>query len=57
MARSFEAGRNNLLLGLGYTRYHMRYSDELLPELPKPYKILPEMMREQGYYTGNIKSF
>ncbi len=37
--------------------YHMRYSDELLPELPKPYKILPEMMREQGYYTGNIKSF
>lgn len=27
MARSFEAGRNNLLRGLGYTRYHMRDSE------------------------------
>lgn len=36
---------------------HMRYSDELLPELPKPYKILPELMREQGYYTGNVRGF
>jgi arylsulfatase A-like enzyme len=37
--------------------YHMRYSDALLPELPRPFKILPELMRENGYYTGNIKKF
>lgn len=36
---------------------HMRYSDELLPDLPMPYKILPELMREHGYYTGNVKGF
>jgi N-sulfoglucosamine sulfohydrolase len=36
--------------------YHMRYSDDLLPELPKPYKILPELLRENGYYTGNLKN-
>ncbi|MBT5814313.1 MAG: sulfatase [Opitutales bacterium] len=37
--------------------YHMRYSDELLPVLPAPYKILPELMRKNGYYSGNIKKF
>jgi len=35
--------------------HHMRYSQELKPSLPKPVKILPELMRENGYYTGNIK--
>ena len=33
----------------------MRYSNELTPALPKPVKVLPELMRENGYYTGNIK--
>jgi len=36
--------------------HHMRYSNELKPALPKPIKILPELMRENGYYTGNIKN-
>ncbi|MDP6523331.1 MAG: sulfatase [Kiritimatiellia bacterium] len=35
--------------------HHMRYSDELKPALPKPIKVLPELMRENGYFTGNIK--
>ena len=35
--------------------HHMRYSAELRPDLPKPVKVLPELMRENGYYTGNIK--
>lgn len=34
--------------------YHMRYSDELMPSLPEGIKILPELMREEGYSTGNI---
>lgn len=36
--------------------HHMRYSRELMPSLPKPVKILPELMRENGYFTGNIKN-
>jgi N-sulfoglucosamine sulfohydrolase len=36
--------------------HHMRYSKELSPALPKPVKVLPELMRENGYYTGNIKN-
>ncbi len=36
--------------------HHMRYSKELMPALPKPVKVLPELMRENGYYTGNIKN-
>lgn len=35
--------------------HHMRYSTELRPDLPKAVKVLPELMRENGYYTGNIK--
>ncbi len=35
--------------------HHMRYGNELMPGLPKPIKVLPELMRENGYYTGNIK--
>ncbi|MDP6635689.1 MAG: sulfatase [Phycisphaerae bacterium] len=35
--------------------YHMRYSKALMPVLSKPVKVLPELMRENGYYTGNIK--
>ena len=35
--------------------HHMRYSPELRPDLPKPVKVLPELMRENGYCTGNIK--
>lgn len=35
--------------------HHMRFSQELMPKLPQPVKILPEMMRENGYFTGNIK--
>ncbi len=35
--------------------YHMRYSDELLPELPESITILPKLLRENGYTTGNIK--
>ncbi len=36
--------------------HHMRYSDELMPELAEPVKILPQMMRENGYFTGNIRN-
>lgn len=35
--------------------HHMRYSDLLRPDLPNQVKVLPELMRENGYYTGNIK--
>jgi len=35
--------------------HHMRYSNELMPALPEPVKTLPQLMRESGYYTGNIK--
>jgi len=35
--------------------HHMRYSAELRPDLPEPVKVLPELMRKNGYYTGNIK--
>jgi uncharacterized sulfatase len=37
--------------------YHMRYSAALRPELPAPIKILPELMRDCGYHSGNIKKF
>ncbi len=36
--------------------HHMRYSKELMPALPEPVKILPQLMRENGYFTGNIKN-
>jgi uncharacterized sulfatase len=36
--------------------HHMRYSETLKPTLPKPIKVLPELIRENGYYTGNIKN-
>jgi len=36
--------------------FHMRYSETLKPALPKHIKVLPELMREHGYYTGNIKN-
>jgi N-sulfoglucosamine sulfohydrolase len=36
--------------------HHMRNSADLMPELPAPIKVLPELMRESGYYTGNIKN-
>ena len=35
--------------------HHMRYSKELMPALPPSVKTLPQLMRERGYYTGNIK--
>ncbi len=35
--------------------YHMRYPDELMPVLPDAVQTLPELMRENGYFTGNIK--
>ncbi len=35
--------------------YHMRYSKALRPALPSPVKILPELMRANGYHTGNIR--
>lgn len=35
--------------------HHMRYPKALTPDLPKSVKILPELMRELGYSTGNIK--
>jgi uncharacterized sulfatase len=35
--------------------YHMRYPKALLPQLPRPVKILPQLMRENGYYTGNVR--
>ena len=34
--------------------YHMRYSDLLKPTLPESIKIMPEIMRANGYFTGNI---
>ncbi len=34
--------------------YHMRYSEELMPRLPERIRTLPEMLRENGYFTGNI---
>ena len=34
--------------------YHMRYSDELLPALPEHVKLLPQLLQEQGYSTGNL---
>lgn len=36
--------------------HHMRYSQELMPKLPKPYKTLPQLMQERGYATGNVKA-
>jgi len=51
--------RTSLATGVYQTTlgaYHMRYSQALKPRLPKPIKILPEMMRENGYYTGNIRN-
>jgi N-sulfoglucosamine sulfohydrolase len=50
--------RTSLATGVYQTTlgaFHMRYSDELKPVLPEPVRILPELMREQGYYTGNIR--
>jgi N-sulfoglucosamine sulfohydrolase len=50
--------RTSLATGVYQTTlgaFHMRYSDELKPALPEPVRILPELMREQGYYTGNIR--
>jgi N-sulfoglucosamine sulfohydrolase len=50
--------RTSLATGVYQTTlgaYHMRYSDGLKPILPEPVRILPELMREQGYYTGNIR--
>jgi N-sulfoglucosamine sulfohydrolase len=35
--------------------HHMRYSKKLMPKLPEPVKVLPQLMRENGYFTGNIK--
>ncbi len=35
--------------------HHMRYSERLKPALPRGIKVLPELMREEGYFTGNIK--
>ena len=32
----------------------MRYPDRLKPALPEPYRILPELMRDLGYVTGNV---
>lgn len=36
--------------------HHMRYSKKLMPALPEPIKVLPQLMRENGYFTGNIKN-
>lgn len=49
--------RTSLATGVYQTTlgaYHMRYSNDLKPALPKPVKILPELMRAKGYFTGNI---
>ncbi|CAA6692417.1 MULTISPECIES: sulfatase [unclassified Lentimonas] len=49
--------RTSLATGVYQTTlgaYHMRYSDEMMPELPAHVQTLPELMREQGYFTGNI---
>ena len=35
--------------------FHMRYSDELKPPLPEAIKILPQLLRDQCYTTGNIR--
>lgn len=62
--RAFTTGpacspsRTSLATGVYQTTlgaYHMRYSKELLPPLPAPVKLLPVLLREQGYFTGNIK--
>ena len=50
--------RTSLATGVYQTTagaYHMRYSDKLKPVLPEPIRILPELMRENGYCTGNIR--
>ena len=36
--------------------HHMRYCKKLMPVLPAPVKVLPQLMRESGYFTGNIKN-
>ena len=36
--------------------YHMRYSAKLKPMLPKGIRVLPQMMRDLGYNTGNIRN-
>ena len=35
--------------------YHMRYPDELLPELPKSINTAAQIFNEQGYTSANIK--
>lgn len=35
--------------------YHMRYPDELLPELPEGIKTAAQIVNEQGYTSANIK--
>ena len=56
-APACSPSRTALATGVYQTKlgaHHMRYSAELRPDLPKPVKVLPELMRENGYYTGNI---
>lgn len=36
--------------------YHMRYSDDLMPRLPEGIETLPELLRKNGYITGNINT-
>ncbi|MEK6481503.1 sulfatase [Catalinimonas sp. 4WD22] len=35
--------------------YHMRYPDELLPELPEGIRTAAQLVKEQGYTSANIK--
>lgn len=58
-APACSPSRTALAVGVFQTTlgaYHMRYSQELMPKLPEPYKTLPQLMQEKGYVTGNIKA-
>lgn len=58
-APACSPSRTSLATGVYQTTlgaHHMRYTQALKPKLPEPVKHLPELMRELGFYTGNIRT-
>ncbi|MBK1878939.1 sulfatase [Pelagicoccus mobilis] len=35
--------------------FHMRYPEELMPDLPDHVRLLPQLLSDAGYATGNLK--